>query len=104
MRIAKLSTVTVPNALPAVQAAPAAPDRVWLQFSPPNAGQVVYLTTDRGAAVLTGMVLTQASGPLVLRVEEVGDAVGWPWYATSDVNGTALAVLEAMAPRSGRGR
>lgn len=104
MRAAKLTRITVPNGLPAAQAAPAAPDRVLLQFSPPNAAQVVYLTTDRSAAVLTGLVLTQQTGPLVLRVEEVGDAVGWAWYATSDTNNTALAVLEVTERRQGRGR
>lgn len=96
MRTAKYSEATTPTSVPAGMVAPASPYRVALMIAPMS-DTTIYVSPDANAAALSGIPVTQASGPLTLRIEEVGDAVQWPWYAKALTSASAVAVVDVRA-------
>lgn len=100
MRTARMTTAAIGTTTS--QVLPAAPDRVQLQFHPAQGAQIISLGNLPTTAAGIGFTLSQSTGPIVLRREEVGDAVTWPWYAVADATGGQMTILEVA--EAGRGR
>lgn len=93
MRTAKFGLFTVPTAVPGALIAPASPGRALLTIGCPDGTDIVYLTSGPAVTVQDGFVISQSTGPMTLRREEVGDAIQWAWYAHASA-GTQIAVLD----------
>ncbi len=95
MRSAKYSVVNV--AVGAVNPAPlvpASPHRVALMIAPIEDANAFYVTPDPKAIALIGIRVSAATGPLTLRVEELGDIVQNAWYAGSWAGAQQVAVID----------
>ena len=95
MRSTKYSIVTA--ALGVANPAPLAPAniyRVALVFCPISDGNAFYVTPDPTAAALIGIRVSAETGPLTLRVEELGDILHNAWYGGSWGADQMVAVLD----------
>jgi hypothetical protein len=85
-----------------IEVAPADLKRRSLMFSTkPSFGAVseVTFTTDNPAIPDNGIMLSGYNHPLILTVEEYGDAVQRSWYAISSAGTVPVAALSASLPR-----
>lgn len=95
MRSSKYSIVNVGvGAVNPGPLVPASPNRVALMISPIEDANAFYVTPDAQATALVGIRVSAATGPLTLRVEELGDILQNAWYAGSWAAAQQVAVLD----------
>jgi hypothetical protein len=73
----------------------ASPHRVALIFGNP-ASNNVFVSQDPQNLVLSGYMVNQTSGPLILRIEDWGQAITLPWFGVSSLGTNNLQITEVL--------
>lgn len=92
MRTARYTIAQASSALPLPMIAPASPGRAALLISPQDPAAAVYVTPEPGAAAGSGICIPIGAPALLLRVEDVGDILMGPWYASTTASQAVVVV------------
>ncbi len=99
MRSSKFSVVIVPvGAASDFVLVPASRDRVALLVSPTSGSNAIFLAPAPNMAALIGFQISAASGPLLLRAEDLGDVLQGAWYADAAAADQSVCVLDVSDP------
>lgn len=91
------SVVTLVNldGTAALQLAPQDPLRVALTLFPPAAGSyTVYPSTVAGGNG-SGIVVSSVQVPILLRIEDIGPALGWEWTAIASPDPVTFLYIDS---------
>ena len=99
IRRSKFSVVIVPvGAASDFVLVPASRDRVALLVSPTSGSNAIFLAPAPNMAALIGFQISAASGPLLLRAEDLGDVLQGAWYADAAAADQSVCVLDVSDP------